>query len=74
MPNDKLIENESNSKKIVMSCGAVRFSAIDFAGDGAVAVVVSPAIAGDGLPSDGAAAERERKLFMSIEEMCFNHP
>jgi hypothetical protein len=62
MPNDKLIGKESNSKtKTATGCGVVRCTAIDFAGDGAVPVVVSPAIAGDGLPSDGAAAARGKE-------------
>jgi hypothetical protein len=57
MSIDKLIETQSNSKTAtVVSCGALRCAAIDFTGEGAVAIDDSPPVAGDGLPSEGAAA------------------
>lgn len=43
----------------VVGCSASRCAAIDFAGEGAVANDDSPPVAGDGLPSSGAAAEKK---------------
>lgn len=48
----------------VVGCDAVRRTAIDFMGDGAAAVEICPAVAGDGLPSDGAEAVKGKKISM----------